>query len=326
MRKSLQVLTAGLAAGTVLAAPAAAAPGPAEFSFGFSTLAAGAVADAKLHIHYFDPRAPEDPDSPPPALTEVIIAAPAGTVFDGGARPACTASDTELRLLGSAACPEQSKLGEGFGAVMLTAGPRNPFVLDATLFDYGDGVLEMFTFPGTGITAATDRARFEGPSTMVLHPAVVPGITEREFSWTYRGAGVEAGRPFLRTPSECPASGSWTSRLTYTVTTGATYSVASSTPCTPALVQETPAIQASLTPRRVRAGHRARIRVQLASTDARCVANATARLGNRYTMRTDSAGRATIAARFSRPARLRLVASNPGCSPGRATLVVVRGG
>lgn len=66
---------------------------------------------------------------------------------------------------------------------------------------------------------------------MVLPPAVVPGFSEREFSFTYNGMRGDAGKAFIATPLDFPPSGVWTSRLTYTVTSGATYSATSTTPC-----------------------------------------------------------------------------------------------
>jgi hypothetical protein len=320
---ALAAVIAGLAA-----APAGAqSPPPVDFSFTFSETAPGSPTDAALHILYKDPEDPENPDGKSPALTEVIIAAPPGTVFDGTAVPACRASDAELMLLGTNACPEESNVGGGFGSVVLDPGPSDPLTADVTLLNYGEGIVELFTLPGTPMPGVIDRARFEGQSTMVLHPAVVPGITEREFSFTYHGKRGSAGRAFITTPPECPPTGVWTSQLTYTVTTGATYSATATTPCvpaaTPALANEPDAIRASVRPRRVRAGRRVRIQVRLRSSDTRCIANATVRLAGRRAVRTSRAGRATIVGRFRGPGRRTVIASKRGCATGRAILTVL---
>jgi hypothetical protein len=236
MLRAAGLLSAGLlllTAGCALASPARAeSTSPAEFSFGFDTTQTSASANAELYILYKDPENPDDPDGRSPALTEVIIAAPPGTVFDGAAVPACEASDAELMLLGQAACPEASRVGGGFGSVVTTAGQPNEFVAEVTLFNYGEGIIELLEFLDGGFRAV-DRARFEGASTMVLHPAVVPGFTEREFSFIYEGMPGGSGSAFITTPPDCPPNGGWTSRLAYTVTTGATYSVSSTMPCAP---------------------------------------------------------------------------------------------
>ena len=234
LRTGLLLLTTVLlllAAGALTAASASArSTAPAEFSFTFDHAQPGTPANAELYILYKDPQNPEDPDGRSPALTEVIIAAPPGTVFDGSAVPACPASDAELMALGTLACPEESKVGGGFGSVVTTTGPPNEFVAEVTLFNYGDGVIELLEFAEGGLKIV-DRARFEGPNTMVLNPAVVPGFTEREFSLSYDGTRGGPNRAFITTPPQCPSSGLWTSQLMYTVTTGATYRVKSAMPC-----------------------------------------------------------------------------------------------
>jgi hypothetical protein len=331
-----RIILAAAALGAALgAAPALAEPAPpVDFSLTFSSTTPGSATDAALHILYKDPEDSDNPDGKPPALTDVRIAAPPGTVFDGAAVSACPASDAELMLLGRAACPPASDVGDGFASVVTTfTPPTDRFVSDVTLFNYGDGIVELLEFVEGGIRV-TDRARFEGKDTMVLHPTVVPGITEREFKFTYRGTLGSPGKPFITTPPDCPPSGAWTARITYTVTTGATYTATGTTPCVATTVSEPAAsepvtangqgmIRASLTPRRVRAGKRARIRVRLRSSDPRCVAGATVRLAGHRPVRTNRAGRATIAQRFREEGRRTLMASKRGCATGRAALTVL---
>jgi hypothetical protein len=201
--------------------------GPVDFSFDFSTSKPRAATDADLHILYKDP---DDPDGKPPALTQVTIVAPRGTVFDGSAVPACEASNGTLMLLGQAACPPESNVGGGFGSILLDPGPSEPITAEVTLFNYGDGIAELLEFGG-GAVRVIDRAEFQGRNRMVLHPAVVPAVTEREFSFTYRGKPVAGGKPFITTPRACPRRGRWVSRLSYRVTTGARYRARSKTPC-----------------------------------------------------------------------------------------------
>lgn len=220
----------------VTAAQARASSAPADFSLQFNTQASRSLAAIRLHILYKDPQHPDDPNSPPPPLTSVTIKAPPGTVFDGSAVPACHASDQELMLEGKAACPAGSVVGGGTGSVILGTPPATTTaVLDATLINYGQGIIELFTDPNTGATAADDRASFNGPNTMVLHPPVDPGVTEREFSFTYDAVRGDGGKAFITTPPSCPASRLWTSTLDYTVSTGASYSATSTSACAAAV-------------------------------------------------------------------------------------------
>ncbi len=161
-RRLVIALSATMFAASVAAVPASGASAPAEFSFDFSSTAPNSSADAALHILYKDPENPDDPESKPPALTEVRIQAPPGTVFDTSAVPACSASDDEISQQGRSACPVESIVARGFGSVESTGPTSDRFVLDATLFNAGDAIIEVFTFPGTEVVAAVDRARFQG--------------------------------------------------------------------------------------------------------------------------------------------------------------------
>jgi hypothetical protein len=311
-----------MAAAVAMAAPSAnAAAQPNRFWFTFDTTKPRTPTDAALHILYRDPEDPQNPDGKAPPLTYVKIAAPPGTVFDPTAVPACHASDAELMLLGPPACPPASRVGQGFGSVVADPGPPDPFVADVALFNYGEGIVEVLTFPGD--VRATDRAKFEGSSTLVLHPAVVPGISEREFSFIYHGRRRGSGKPFITTPPSCPRSGVWTSRLTYRVTTGATYHARSVTPCDRPASSRRHAIDASVSPRRVDQGDPVVLEVRVRSSDARCVAGALIRIPGHGETRTNDTGRAALATTFHRSGQRTLTASKRGCESGRATLTVL---
>jgi hypothetical protein len=228
---AVAAVAAAAAAAIAVGAPSAHAAGPPNrFWFTFDTAKPSSPSAAELHILYRDPEDPGNPNGKAPPLTYVKIAAPPGTVLDGSAVPACHASDAELMLLGPSACPAASRVGGGFASVVADPGPPDSIVADVSLFNYGEGVVELLTFPGN--VRVTDRAKFVDGNAMVLHPAVVPGFTEREFSFIYYGRRGTGGKAFITTPPTCPSSRRWTSRLTYTVTTGATYRAQSVTPCT----------------------------------------------------------------------------------------------
>ena len=232
-------LLAGAVAAASCALPASAAgSSPADFSLTFDSTKPSTPADVGLHIVFKDP---QDPDNPyrGQELTSVTIAAPKGTVFDGAAVPACGASNEQLMAQGPAACPAASRVGGGFGSVISGFGPPfDPFYLDVHLFNFGGGVIELFTFEDSDTTAAIVRAHFTDQSTMVLDPTEasqgLPIGVSREFSFTYHAVGSAAGQAFITTPPDCPASGSWTSQLIWTIRSGTTYSASASSPCSPA--------------------------------------------------------------------------------------------
>jgi|GEM_PF-5044821 len=235
MRRS-HTKAAGVLALVALAstATAAASAPPADFTLRFAPRTPGSLAAIRLHILYKDPQHPNDPNATPPALTSVTIKAPLGTVLDGRAVPACRASDRQLMLEGKAACPAGSVIGGGTASVIVGFSPlASTYHLDATLINYGQGIVELFTDPTTGRPVADDRSQFESANTMVLHPAVTPGVSEREFSFTYDAVRGPAGKAFITTPPTCPTSRRWTSTLDYTVSGGGSYAVTTTTACVP---------------------------------------------------------------------------------------------
>jgi hypothetical protein len=56
----------------------------------------------------------------------------------------------------------------GFGA------PVDPFMLDAALFNGGDGIIELFSDHRTGLRLAVGHAKFTAPNTLTETPAPEP--------------------------------------------------------------------------------------------------------------------------------------------------------
>ena len=72
-------------------------------------------------------------------------------MFDGQAIPAWTASDSDLMSSGASACPAGSQVGTGTVSLITGCGsPLDPFLLDAVLFNGGNGVIELFSKRNTG--------------------------------------------------------------------------------------------------------------------------------------------------------------------------------
>ena len=144
------------------AAPADADSTPAgDFSFRFSSPQPNVSAGLELRQLY---KRPDDPNAKPSPVRRFLFAAPEGTVFDGSAVPACAATDQEFQQLGRAACPPGSVVGEGFITVMTGMPGEQPFALDTTVFNGGDGIIELFTEQGTGVFLSIERPKFRGPN------------------------------------------------------------------------------------------------------------------------------------------------------------------
>src|SRR5436190_17526834 len=54
-----------------------------------------------------------DPQSPPPAMRRMVFYPPPGFHFDTTVPGRCTATDVQLELQGPAACPADSRIGDG---------------------------------------------------------------------------------------------------------------------------------------------------------------------------------------------------------------------
>jgi hypothetical protein len=316
------ILAAAIA--VALTSPAAASADSTravDFDFAFSSKATGSNTGARLRILYKDP---SDPDAKPPPLRELRLEAPAGTRFDGGAVPACHASDAELRAEGRDACAEASRVGGGSATVVTGFGPpADPFPTDATLFNSGDGIIELFTQRGSNRTLGIDRTKFVGQSTLEAHPPVTPGgppdgeTSVREVRFTY-----DTG-PLITTPRNCPRSGRWASRLIYRTSDGHSYSAGSVSPCAGGGRKPKPRLHLRVAPRRVPAGRRRRFRVRVWSSSAACARGATIRVaGRRY--RTSRRGRARFRLRFRRPGVHRVRAAKRGCRGASARVLARR--
>jgi hypothetical protein len=161
---------------------------------------------------------------------------PAGARFDGHAVPACTASDTEIKLLGTAACPGSSEVGSGTLQVAMGT-PADPETADVTIFNWGRGTVEVVSAPGAGTTLAIDRGDFTGPGQLTNHPPTAPGgppdfrVAVSAADFTYRDRRGPHGSAFITTPGRGPRSGAWQSTVSYSTADGRSYRATSATPC-----------------------------------------------------------------------------------------------
>ena len=320
-------LTPAIALGLLLLPAAAAAESTPAVDFGLRLTSErpSTLTGLDLHILY---KNPSDPNAKPPALTKLMLEAPEGTRFDGAAVSACHASDQELMARGRDACPDASRVGGGNLTVMTGFGPPvDPFATDATLFNSGDGIVELFTQKGSNTALGTDRTKFGPPNTLTAHPPTIPGgppdgkTAVRDIRFNYKPIRGAGGKAFITTPPDCPSRGLWISRLTFSYADGNTYHASSTTTCLKG--KRKPALRLSITPRHVRAGRRVRFRLHVRSSTPACARGAKVRFGNRRA-RTNRHGRATLVLRVHRSGLRRAVASKPGCSRGTAPVGVRR--
>jgi hypothetical protein len=290
----------------------------ADFELRFASATPGSPTAARLYILYKDP---DDPDAKPSPIKRVVIEAPAGTDFGVDRVPACAATDDELRAEGRAACSKDSRVGAGSLTAMTGFGPPfDPFPTVVTIFNTGQGFLELVSEEDTDSTLAVDRAAVHG-STAVLTPPSTPGGPP-DGQTAVREIDFRFDRPqYLRTPASCPPDGRWRSRGVFTFADGATVAVPSSTPCVAA--KERPRLRLRVRPRRVRIGDRVRFRFRVTSDDRRCVRGALVRFAGRR-LRTGPRGRAAIVLRLGRPGRRRPVAAHRGCVRDRGNLRALR--
>ena len=229
MGSRARALSVGLAFAMGAMAPAASADSiPAgDFDFAFKTTEPGGPASLEFRQLYKDP---DDPEAKPSPVRRFFFAAPRGTVFDGSAVPACDATDQELQLLGEAACPPETVVGGGYITVMTGTPGEKPFAADATVFNSGTGIIELFTEPSTGLYLASERPEFVRRRAFVDRDiAVTPGgppdgmSAAREAYLKLPVTIGPEGEPFITMPPRCRANGRWRARFRWTNADGASY-------------------------------------------------------------------------------------------------------
>jgi hypothetical protein len=188
---------------------------------------------ATLHLVYPD----TGPGGKPKPVAKGVYAFPRGTAIDEAAVPVCSASNAELELLGSDACPPSTALGGGGLTVDTGFGPPiDPLVLDDSYF-HGPGQLITVFRPheAPGPVLQVNRLQIKG-ATIIDRPSLPPGYqpgtktVAKEVSDEITPVS-SAGQSFMTTPPSCPRSGHWISRLTITYEDGTVESATSATPC-----------------------------------------------------------------------------------------------
>jgi hypothetical protein len=214
----------------LLAATEAMASGQqSDFMLGFASHTPGASTSMTLHIVYRDPA---HPDGKPSPIRQVVIDLPPGTSLNVKSVASCKANDQEIMALGPGACPPASRVGSGtLTAITGLGAPIDPFLTDVSVFNTGDGWVEVVQDHQTKGTVAADHFHLSG-STLTANPPSTPGgppdgqTAVREIDFTF-----PASSGYITTPPNCPGAGAWTTRATFGFADASTQHVESTTPC-----------------------------------------------------------------------------------------------
>ena len=286
--------------------PVAARAEQSELSLRFDSQASGTSTAMHLRIVY---RNPHDPDGKPSPIRHLETSAPPGTRFNL-AMARCTASDDEIMSEGPSACPANSQVGKGTLTAITGFGPPiDPYPTDVTIFNTGQGILEIISDQQSGATLSDDRIEIKG-NVMIGNPPAVPGgppdgqTAVRTIDFTF-----PASTRYITTPPSC-TGGEWTSNASFTFADGTTQHVSSTTPCNArraAQDSKPPRVRVRGVPQRcVRRSFKVRVRAR----DSSALKRVTVRLDGR-------SQRTTQRKRFTMRVRVR------GLRPGRHRLSVV---
>jgi hypothetical protein len=179
------------------------------------------------------------PGGKPKPEVKGVFNLPAGSKIDESAVPACTASDTELEVEGSAACPSGSAIGPGEVSLLTGLGPPvDPILLDDQWFHGPGQIFAIFTPRGAPRPiVAVNRVQIEGAS-FVARPSLPAGYppgtkTVPKQSDQTIDTMVNGGHAFITTPPTCPASRKWIAHSEVTYDDGSIEKATSVTPCEP---------------------------------------------------------------------------------------------
>src|SRR6476469_7817002 len=101
-----------VAATAAAVAPSAQAGARADYKQMFTTPVPGTSTGTDTQILY---KNPSDPNAKPIPVRREVFTFPAGTTYDESVVPDCNASDAEIMLRGTSACPAASHLGGSIG-------------------------------------------------------------------------------------------------------------------------------------------------------------------------------------------------------------------
>src|SRR3954468_13492747 len=136
-----------------VALPNASARPRVDYKQMFTTQVAGRSTGTDVRLLY---KNPNDPKGKPIRVRREEFTLPAGTTYDQTVVPDCTASDAEILLFGTSACPAASHIGSSQGATSMSGFGTGEDPIDLDFWDDG-GVLVLWgrshQFPAIGAVA-----------------------------------------------------------------------------------------------------------------------------------------------------------------------------
>ncbi len=268
----------------------------------FSTVHPGSPAGFAYSASFRDPA---NPNGTPPPLRRLVITSPHGAVIDTSALPRCTATDAQLKQQGESACPANTRIGAGTADVKPVLFPAQHYT--TTIFNGDRQQVELLrASPPTPSVVVRGYIRgddLDSPLPTCISGGSPPdGCPSDQASLLRNQLVIPKRGGYFTTPSTCPSSRAWRSRVKLYYGDGVLETVTTTQPCEPAPTR------LSVRPRRVRRLSRRRFRFRasvLLGGRWRPLGDATIRAGSR-TLRSDRAGRASGRIRFKRSGRRRI--------------------
>jgi hypothetical protein len=181
---------------------------------------------------------PVDPGAKPPVIRRMTMVLPRGAVIDTTAPARCNASDGELIAGGTAACPEESRVGTGrlVSDTGSEVGLPRFTVNRLTDFNAEDEVIAL-TESEEPPTRLVGRSQVSGRRIVTTFPSLPGGPPD--FALAYKRLVIRTMRidtdagAYLRTPARCPRSGSWSTRFVFEYKDGVEQTEHVRSPCNP---------------------------------------------------------------------------------------------
>lgn len=172
----------------------------------------------------------------PVRVTEVIFAA--GTRVDTSVPGACTASDSELRALGEAACPPRSRVGGGEITVDTGfPGDARHLMTDVALLNNTDELIFLATErkSGSRVVARSPVRGRRVTNTVPMLPGTPPDggalDTQRLVRDPVAVGRGKGRRGYVTTPPRCPKRGYWINRASFSYDDGVVQAGQTRSPC-----------------------------------------------------------------------------------------------
>lgn len=184
-------------------------------------------------------RAAGDPDADPPYMRGMTFYFPRGMRRDTSVPARCRASDLELQVRGAAACPAESRLGGGEVQSKFLGFPSN---LQLDVFNNTHEVIMLARSPFVGSLTRGKIGRdgsvaFRSPTCFpTVHPVGCPADFALQLGSQVtldRHVSTSGGvrRSYMTTPSSCPRSGRWRTRVRFWWADRSEETVVSRQPC-----------------------------------------------------------------------------------------------